>query len=155
MSDSSTKTLRLFVKRFRRQIGATTDPAVTTKSAAANKVIDIAEDAREEAGGNVTRFEVVETVEEDRTGCVDREQVEHFEVADFGTDLDVVAVCRIDVDLETGLVDLRVELDQIGLRWAHNEDAMATEKLAEGIRAFAADQLKLEQLVASRLGLAV
>ena len=57
--------------------------------------------------------------------------------------------------LREGAVDPRVELDQIGFRWAHNEDAMATEKLAEGIRAFAADQLKLEQLVASRLGLAV
>ncbi len=33
-------------------------------------------------------------------------------------------------------------------RWQLNEDAMATEKLAEGIRAFAADQLKLEQLLA-------
>lgn len=31
-------------------------------------------------------------------------------------------------------------------RWAHNQDAMATEKLAEGIRAFASDQEKLEQL---------
>jgi transaldolase len=33
-------------------------------------------------------------------------------------------------------------------RWASNEDAMATEKLAEGIRNFAADQVKLERLVA-------
>jgi len=29
-----------------------------------------------------------------------------------------------------------------------NDDAMATEKLAEGIRGFAADQVKLEQLLA-------
>ncbi len=36
-------------------------------------------------------------------------------------------------------------------RWEHNEDAMATEKLAEGIRAFAADQIKLEQLMAERI----
>jgi len=36
-------------------------------------------------------------------------------------------------------------------RWQHNEDAMATEKLAEGIRNFAIDQVKLEQLLASRL----
>jgi transaldolase len=28
-----------------------------------------------------------------------------------------------------------------------NEDAMATEKLAEGIRAFAADAIKLEALI--------
>lgn len=32
-------------------------------------------------------------------------------------------------------------------RWDHNEDAMATEKLAEGIRNFAADQIKLESLL--------
>jgi len=34
-------------------------------------------------------------------------------------------------------------------RWAMNEDAMATEKLAEGIRNFAADQIKLELLLAA------
>ena len=32
-------------------------------------------------------------------------------------------------------------------RWEHNSDPMATEKLAEGIRLFAADQEKLEQLL--------
>ena len=32
-------------------------------------------------------------------------------------------------------------------RWALNEDAMATEKLAEGIRAFAADSVKLDALI--------
>ncbi len=40
----------------------------------------------------------------------------------------------------------RIELNQAAFRWAHNEDAMATEKLAEGIRAFAVDQRKLEAL---------
>jgi len=33
------------------------------------------------------------------------------------------------------------------LRWNHNEDAMAVEKLSEGIRNFYADQLKLENLL--------
>jgi transaldolase len=41
----------------------------------------------------------------------------------------------------------RVQYDEIGFRWALNEDAMATEKLAEGIRAFAADAVKLEKLM--------
>jgi len=40
-----------------------------------------------------------------------------------------------------------VNLDEAGFRYALNEDAMATEKLAEGIRAFAADAVKLEQLM--------
>tara|TARA_R110001606_G_scaffold71521_4_gene164752 strand:+ start:15677 stop:16750 length:1074 start_codon:yes stop_codon:yes gene_type:complete len=36
-------------------------------------------------------------------------------------------------------------------RWALNEDAMATEKLAEGIRNFAVDQRKLEALLETKL----
>jgi len=40
-----------------------------------------------------------------------------------------------------------VHFDEASFRWALNEDAMATEKLAEGIRAFAADTLKLEALI--------
>ena len=40
-----------------------------------------------------------------------------------------------------------VNYDEAGFRYALNEDAMATEKLAEGIRAFAADTIKLEQLM--------
>ena len=37
-----------------------------------------------------------------------------------------------------------------GFRYSLNDDAMATEKLAEGIRNFVADQVKLEQLISSR-----
>ncbi len=41
----------------------------------------------------------------------------------------------------------RVDLPESDFRYAVNADAMATEKLAEGIRNFVADQLKLEQLL--------
>ena len=41
----------------------------------------------------------------------------------------------------------RASFDEPGFRFALNEDAMATEKLAEGIRAFAADAIKLEKLM--------
>lgn len=50
-----------------------------------------------------------------------------------------------------GEVDSREVLDEQAFRWQHNDDAMATEKLAEGIRAFAVDQQKLEQLLAARM----
>jgi transaldolase len=40
-----------------------------------------------------------------------------------------------------------VSLDEATFRLALNEDAMATEKLAEGIRAFCVDAVKLEQLM--------
>lgn len=40
--------------------------------------------------------------------------------------------------------DAKTHLSESAFRWGHNEDAMATEKLAEGIRQFAVDQVKLE-----------
>src|SRR5438477_10196532 len=45
----------------------------------------------------------------------------------------------------------RLELDEKKFRWLLNENAMATEKLSEGIRKFAADIVKLEKFVASKV----
>lgn len=42
-------------------------------------------------------------------------------------------------------------LTESQFRWAHNQDAMATEKLAEGIRNFASDQEKLEVMLRNKL----
>jgi len=44
-----------------------------------------------------------------------------------------------------------VRMTEAEFRWEMNEDAMATEKLAEGIRGFTADQLKLEKMLAEKL----
>jgi transaldolase len=43
----------------------------------------------------------------------------------------------------------RIDLDEKAFRWMHNEDAMATDKLAEGIRRFDLDARKLEKLITS------
>jgi transaldolase len=43
----------------------------------------------------------------------------------------------------------KLKLDEKTFRWMHNEDAMATDKLAEGIRRFDADARKLEKLLTS------
>eukprot|EP00047_Mylnosiga_fluctuans_P018298 m.69288 g.69288 ORF g.69288 m.69288 type:complete len:326 (+) comp7543_c0_seq2:103-1080(+) len=45
----------------------------------------------------------------------------------------------------------KVQLSEAAFRWMLNDDAMATEKLAEGIRKFAADQRELEDLVREAL----
>src|SRR5215831_12389719 len=50
----------------------------------------------------------------------------------------------------TAKVD-RLELDEKNFRWLLNENAMATDKTAEGIRKFAVDVVKLEKFVASKL----
>ena len=42
----------------------------------------------------------------------------------------------------------RVDLDETLFRWMHNDDAMATEKLAEGIRLFDADANRLRAVIA-------
>ncbi|XP_046844535.1 transaldolase-like [Xenia sp. Carnegie-2017] len=41
----------------------------------------------------------------------------------------------------------KITLDEKAFRWLLNEDAMATEKLSEGIRKFAADSVKLEDMI--------
>lgn len=45
----------------------------------------------------------------------------------------------------------KITLDEKAFRWMLNEDAMATEKLAEGIRKFSEDIVKLEGLIAKKL----
>ena len=42
-------------------------------------------------------------------------------------------------------------LNESAFRWMLNEDQMATEKLSDGIRSFAADTVKLEKFVAKKL----
>jgi len=46
----------------------------------------------------------------------------------------------------------RLTLDETRFRWLLNEDAMATEKLAEGIRRFHADAQKLAAFALERVG---
>lgn len=52
--------------------------------------------------------------------------------------------------LQPGGGEARQVLDESAFRWQMNEDAMGTEKLAEGIRLFARDQEKLEALLSGR-----
>jgi len=47
--------------------------------------------------------------------------------------------------------DEQLHLDEKTFRWMHNEDAMATEKLAEGIRHFNSDAQKLEEYALSQV----
>jgi len=64
------------------------------------------------------------------------------ELADSDERLD-----RILDPASTSSSDAHTTLAEEDFRWGHNEDAMATEKLAEGIRLFAMDQVKLEKVL--------
>jgi transaldolase len=50
-----------------------------------------------------------------------------------------------------GVAPARINLDEKLYRWLINEDAMATEKLAEGIRQFAKDLASLRAMVSKRV----
>jgi transaldolase len=55
--------------------------------------------------------------------------------------------CRLNVESAMASQAQKLHLDEKTFRWTHNEDAMAVEKLGEGIRNFYADARKLEQYV--------
>jgi transaldolase len=57
--------------------------------------------------------------------------------------LDAAAAAAMDIE--------KINADEKTFRWMMNEDAMATEKLAEGIRNFSADIVKLENIVKTKI----
>jgi transaldolase len=58
---------------------------------------------------------------------------------------------RLSVDTARAFDAKKIQLVEKSFRWMHNEDAMATEKLAEGIRKFYADARKLQQYALTRV----
>ncbi|WP_057832394.1 transaldolase [Colwellia sp. TT2012] len=80
-------------------------------------------------------------------GC-DRLTISPALMAELASNTDTVVqkliTCQATAEQEAAL-------SQAQFRWQMNEDPMATEKLAEGIRNFAIDQVKLEQQLAAML----
>jgi len=62
---------------------------------------------------------------------------------DLPQKLDATKAMAIDIP--------KIEITESSFRWMMNEDAMATEKLAEGIRGFTKDIVKLEEIVQAKI----
>lgn len=60
-------------------------------------------------------------------------------------------VCKLDTEKAKKMDISQFHLDEKTFRWMHNEDAMAVEKLSEGIRKFAEDLVKLEKFIATKI----
>ena len=58
---------------------------------------------------------------------------------------------KLDADAAHGMEIEKISIDEKRFRWMMNEDAMATEKLAEGIRNFTKYLIKLEEQIAAVL----
>jgi transaldolase len=63
---------------------------------------------------------------------------------------DAPVVRALDAQQGRSAIVQRVHYDEPAFRYALNEDAMASDKLVEGIRLFAADAVKLERLIEER-----
>jgi transaldolase len=61
---------------------------------------------------------------------------------------------KLTVEGAKGSGEQKISLDEKTFRWMQNEDAMAVDKLSEGIRRFNADARKLEQWAATALATA-
>lgn len=58
---------------------------------------------------------------------------------------------KLKPDISANLEIKRIDMNEKTFRWMMNEDAMATEKLAEGIRKFTEDLIKLEKHIGALL----
>ncbi len=58
---------------------------------------------------------------------------------------------KLDADAAHGMDIEKISLNEKSFHWMMNEDAMATEKLAEGIRNFTKDLIKLENQIEAKL----
>jgi len=82
----------------------------------------------------------------------DYEQTQKLEFSDarpFRNTISPPVFPSLSVEAAKAMKLQPIDFDEASFRWTLNEDAMATEKLAEGIRAFAADTRKLEALIQS------
>lgn len=59
--------------------------------------------------------------------------------------------CQLNADMAKQMDIKPIDASEKQFRWELNQDAMATEKLAEGIRKFTEDLLKLEQYISNQL----
>jgi len=71
-------------------------------------------------------------------------------LAELEASTETVEKC-LDAEAAKGVDLEKINLDEAAFRWMLNEDQMATEKLSEGIRKFAADQVKMDNMVRARI----
>lgn len=62
-----------------------------------------------------------------------------------------VLLRKLDPEKSKTMDIQQIHLNESSYRWLHNEDAMAVEKLSEGIRKFTEDLIKLEKFIAAKL----
>jgi transaldolase len=83
------------------------------------------------------------------TGC-DRLTIAPDLLDKLGSATEAVAK-KLDAAKALAMDIPKIDVDEKNFRWMLNEDPMATEKLAEGIRNFAKDIVKLEDILKAKM----
>jgi transaldolase len=83
------------------------------------------------------------------TGC-DRLTIAPDLLDKLGATTEVVTL-KLDAAKAVAMDIPKIDVDEKNFRWMLNEDPMATEKLAEGIRNFAKDIVKLEDILKAKM----
>jgi transaldolase len=65
--------------------------------------------------------------------------------------MDIEVLKKLDAEVAKAADIEPLNVSEASFRWLMNEDAMATEKLAQGIRVFAQDMVKVREIVAKKL----
>ncbi len=130
--------------RFQRDYSASEDPGVTSVTAIYNYYKKFGYETEVMGASFRNTGEILELA-----GC-DLLTISPNLLAELKTSSQTVArklspEHAMDADIE------RLNLDEKRFRWLLNEDAMATEKTAEGIRGFAVDIVKLQNLIVKKL----
>jgi transaldolase len=60
-------------------------------------------------------------------------------------------VKHLDADAAKSMDIAKIDVNEVSFRWMMNENPMATGKLAEGIRNFAKDIVKLEEIIKQKM----
>ena len=71
-------------------------------------------------------------------------------LSDLEQSTETVEKC-LDAEAAKGMEIEKLAMDEANFRWMMNEDQMANDKLSEGIRKFAQDQVKMDAMVRDRL----
>mmetsp|Transcript_25673 Transcript_25673/g.35992 ORF Transcript_25673/g.35992 Transcript_25673/m.35992 type:complete len:323 (-) Transcript_25673:1658-2626(-) len=83
------------------------------------------------------------------TGC-DRLTISPALLDKLSSSMDAVGE-KLNAEASKAMDIAKIDMSENIFRWMLNEDAMATEKLSEGIRNFAADIVKLEDIIKSKV----
>merc|ERR1711865_472692 len=94
--------------------------------------------------------EILELVGCDRL-TISPKLIDELKKPTTGTDANIQLEKKLDATLSIDMDIPKIAVDEKTFRWMNSQDAMATQKLAEGIRGFTAAIIELETIIKAKM----